>query len=589
MKNYLIPALTLALLAVSCEKEKVDNQQNNNVETASSLIEVRCNIDNTDVKTSYDISGNTAFFHWTGTETIGRLWYTSAPQFGHDAFTSTTSADNKETSLVFRGYDSPNQTAYAMYPIWNGNDKTGIGWSSNPFRLYLNESMAYNSSDPLKNVVPMIAKLSDSGEFDFVPVTGIIAVTVKNLPSTANKITVSSAGAAMSGNYLLTSNPSNYATNIEWVMANGLTTKIASNGGNTTGTKSFTFSGLDKGEHVFYFPVSVGTYNGITITIYSGSTALQTVSTTKSVSVAKGEIVAFPVMDLAKATKVMITGDANEAYIYVDSFGPDAHVKFAVASSEATAISGVSSGTAITAAGESNKVLIFDGLTASGQYYLAYSVFDSSNNVLISEVNPIYFINDSDAAQLAGNYNFSAVYGLTHYDRSAWKDITSSEWGNNLTLAVSENPRIGNVQITNVFGFGSDGSYQEKIVTGPFANSSNVTDLYGSKFSAGAPTIGVFTNNVLRFEESSQSPFMNYAISPITEKTTDKIYVRDSYNDYFEFNVNLNSPVTLTKTTTNNIILHFDGASNKNGDCCVLTLRGYGANQQAAPLTAIKQ
>ncbi len=446
MKKYLVSAFALVALLASCAKENVPAT----VEEKADAVEIRANIINDDTKTDYSISGNTASFHWTGTETIGRLWYDGS-LFGHDAFTSTKEANNGETSLVFRGYFSSDQTAYAMYPIWDGTANTGIGWSSNPFKLYLHESMVYTPDAPLKNVVPMIAKLN-AGEFDFVPVTGVIAVTVKNLPSSANKITLSSTGKALSGNYRLTSTPSNYAANIDFVITNGLTITLASNDGNTNGTKSFTFSGLDKGSHVFYFPVSVGTFDDMTITVYAGNTSLQTVKTTKTVTVGKGQIVQFPEMDLAKATKVSITGNANEAYLYVDTFGPDAtSVKFAVATTEAAATAAVASGTAITSEGEANKQSIYSGLTSSGKYYLAYSVFDSANNALRSETKTVYFINDSDASQLAGDYTISY---------SAWTCGALADNDPNLTkrmiLAVSNDLSKGNIMMTEFLGYNYD-------------------------------------------------------------------------------------------------------------------------------------
>lgn len=446
MKKYIFPAVAVLALLASCAKEEAVIVEEPTLEK----VEIRATINNEATKTDYDLSGSIGYFHWTGQETIGRLWHTSS--FGHDPFVSTTEANSNETSLVFSGSYSANQTDYFMYPIWNGTTKTGIGWSSNPFNLYLHESMVYNASAPLKNVVPMIGKVNGSGEIDFVPVSGVIAVTVKNLPSTADKITLSTTGKALSGNYRLTSSPENYASNIDIVMNTGLTATLASNAGNTTGTKSFTFSGLDKGVHVFYFPVSVGEFNDMTITIYAGSSILQTVSTTKTITVGRGQIVKFPEMDLAKATKVSISGNSNEAYIYVDAFGPDAtSVKFAVATSEATARSGVSSGATITDAGEANKVNIFTGLTESGQYYLAYSVLDSSDNDLISDVKTVYFINDSDAAQLAGDYDIT----YSSWTCGALSD-SSSELVKKMILAVSNDVTKGNIMMTEFLGYNYD-------------------------------------------------------------------------------------------------------------------------------------
>ncbi len=575
MKKYLVSAFALVALLASCAKENVPAT----VEEKADAVEIRANIINDDTKTDYSISGNTAYFHWTGTETIGRLW-DSGSSFGHDAFTSKTEANNGETSLVFSGLDSSNQTDYAMYPIWDGKAKTGIGWRSNPFDLYLHESMVYTPDAPLKNVVPMIAKLN-AGEFDFVPVTGVIAVTVKNLPTTADKITLSSTGKALSGYYRLTSNPANYAANIDWVRENGLTTVIASNGGNTNGTKSFTFSGLDKGSHVFYFPVSVGTFDDMTITVYAGDTSLQTVKTTKTVSVGKGQIVQFPEMDLAKATKVTITGNTNEAYLYVDTFGPDAtSVKFAVASTEAAANSAVASGTSITATGETNKANIYTGLTNSGLYYLAYSIFDSSNNILRSEVKPVYYLNDTDKEILCGDYTFTALQALTINNRSAWTSLNSNNQAYinqgytdaHMVIAPSNDLSQGSIMLSNFLDFGYTGvtnkSISEEILIPKMYNNINFQGTY----EAGLPLYGTFNaSNYLIAIQATNPLFIldgtNYYLR----------HVQAQYN-YFNFETTVTSTnVTLTYGSSSGIcfvndaqILAKGGSGSFAGDTSVV-------------------
>lgn len=533
-------------------------------------VEIRANIINCeDVKTDYSISGSTAYFHWTGTETIGRLWYKST--FGEDSFTSTTSADAEETSLVFSGSSSVDQTDYAVYPIWNSLSNTGIGWKSNPFELYLHNEMVYNSESPLKDVVPMIAKINGAGEFDFVPVTGVIAVTVKNLPSTATKITLSSTGKALSGYYRLTSTPSAYATNIDWVMTNGLTIGIAYNAGNTTGTKSFSFTGLDRGTHVFYFPVSVGTYDDMTITVYAGDSSLQTVTTTQSIAVGRGQIVKFPEMDLAKATKVIITGNTNEAYLYVNSFGPEAtKVKFAVAATSGEATSALASGTAITATGEENKQSIFTGLSssASGQYYLAFAVYDSSDNELRSEVKSIYYLNNTDKGVLCGDYGFTALRALTINNRSAWTDINSNNAtyvsegysDAHIVIAPSNDLSQGTIMLSNFLDFGYTGVTnksitEEKLLT----NLNNIVNFQGI-YSAGQPLYGYF--------RSSDYLITIYGTNPLFVLDGTNYYLRHvqaQYN-YFNFEVNDNgSTVTLTYGSSSGMCIVNDAQITAQG------------------------
>ena len=432
-------------MMASCAKEADVNEETRN------KVEVRALIDNSDVKTNYDIDGSTATFYWTGTETIGRLNFYASPQFWEDSYVSTTAASNKETELVFSGepsYGGAYQTDYAFYPIWNSTTKTGIGWSSNPFNLYLHETMVYNPDAPLKDIVPMIGKLNDSGVFVFVPICGVIAVTVKNLPSTATKITLSSGGDnSLSGNYRLTSTPSDFASNLDAVMTTGLTTDMAYYAGNTSGTKSFTFSGLDKEAHTFYFPVSVtnsdvGKYVDLTISVYAGETLLQTVKNPNRISVGKGQIVRFPVMDLAKATQVALTGSATSPYAYVSKFGPEVQaVRYAVNADEAQAKAGAATGALITLTGEDNKVSLAGDLSASGKYYIGYQVLNTDNEVILEGAQAFYFLTDADKALIDAEYlqvngSFAGYTGST-------KTITVRE---------SNDATKGNVMITEFQG-----------------------------------------------------------------------------------------------------------------------------------------
>lgn len=519
MKKFFIPALAVFTLFISCAKDPQVINDQELTEDSGRVVEFKATINNDEVKTDYSISGSTAIFHWTGTETIGRLWF-SGSSFGHDAFTSTTSADASETSLIFSGSESVDQTDYAMYPIWNGTTKTGIGWSSNPFNLYLHESMVYDTDHPLKNVVPMIAKLN-AGEFEFVPVCGIIAVTVKNLPPTATKITLSST-MALSGNYRLTSTPADYATYIDGVMTTGLTTGLAWDAGNYSSTKSFTFSGLDRDEHVFYFPVSVATnekystyddrYSGMTITVYAGDDVLQTVTTTNKIAVDRGEIVRFPMMDLAKATKVAVTGCSDQFYAYLTTLGPDvASVKFAVAASADEAITAAeSSSKIVSASGVENKVEVSDDLSSTGLYYLGYKVYDSSSTELISGSIPVYYISSTDVAQFTGTYTWSTLSAFSRNATSSWIDLTGKT-DSELVIEKSNDPTKGCIMITSLDGFSYTGTMTNTsiIPAGTALNPGNTPINFEGTYGAGNPQYGYFENypTLLRFVNTS--PFFS--------------------------------------------------------------------------------
>lgn len=448
MKNqifFLLSAISFA--SVACAKiETTDNTVKQNTVEIKGVI---CNADEKAqaVKSNYDLDENTGTFYWTGVEKIGILnFYSSDPYFWEDPFTSTTSADNKETSLVFSGTPSNGGaylTDYALYPIWNGTTHTGIGWSSSPkFKLYIPESQAYNAEAPLKDVVPMIAKKDGEGNYAFKPVTAIIEVNVKNLPADARKITLSSTETALSGYYLLTSTPANYADNIDYVIGNGLTVTIANNGGNTDGKKTITFdSGLGKGEYAFYFPVSVGVLPDLTISIKGGDdSVLQSVSYSKSITTTRGNIIRLPLMDLAKATSVVLAGTVTAPTAYINKLSPDVvNIKYAVAASADDAKAAAASGVAVSATGSENAFSITPGADVPGLYHLGYVLYDSASNALGAFAIPFYYLN-GDAVT-----NYMGQYDITHTTGETTGSTT-------LTLAASDNLSKGNVMLTEFAG-----------------------------------------------------------------------------------------------------------------------------------------
>lgn len=438
-KHIYFSLIAVSIASLACSKmETADNTVKENT------VELKGIISNADgaqeVKTNYDLDTSTGTFYWTGVETIGILNYDG--YFSEDAFTSTTPANNKETALVFSGTPSDEgayQTDFAFYPIWDGTAKTGIGWSSSPiFKLYIHDSQAYNAEAPLKDVVPMIAKKDGEGNYAFTPVTAIIEVNVKNLPAAARKITLSSTGAALSGYYRITSNPANYASNIEWVMNNGLTVNLAYNDGNTAGVKTITFdSGLGKGEYSFYFPVSVGELPNLTIAFKDGDdNVLQSLSYAKSITTARGNITRLPLMDLAKATSVVLAGTVAAPTAYINRLSPDVvGIKYAIATSADDAKAAATSGTSISAIGSENAFSITPGTDASGLYYLGYVIYDSANNVLGEFALPFYYLSTDAVTNYMGEYAITYTTGNT-----------------TLTLATSDNLSKGNVMLTEFAG-----------------------------------------------------------------------------------------------------------------------------------------
>ena len=458
MKNLFIPTLTIVTLFASCAKEpQVVEETTNVVKIAAKISNEITPEENTESKSDYDVSsGTSGVFCWSGVESISILTKNDGPNFVGNPFVSDE-ANSGETEIIFRGTPNANDMNYALYPA--SGSTNGMGWSSwdvppyqayRALRLMIPESRVYDSEHPLKNVVPMIGKREDANsEFVFKPVTAIIAVHVKNLPSTARSITLSSSGAALGGYYTVTSYPDDGGaeSNLNTTWNNGLTVPMASNSSNTSGVSKYTFSsGLGKGQYDFYFPVSVGTLtNGLTITIKDGDeSVLQTVSYSKPLTTVRAQITNLPLMDLAKATKVAIDGDAARFYAYLTALGPDAaKVKVAVAPTADAALTAAAlSSKIITATGDENKVEVSNALSTSGKYYLAYKVYTSTDAELYSNTQPVFFVNSTDAAAIAGTFSRSVTEGEV-FSGEANAPTTAQ-----FKFIVSTDPTKGNIMMT---------------------------------------------------------------------------------------------------------------------------------------------
>lgn len=151
---------------------------------------------------------------------------------------------------------------------------------------------------------------------------------------------------------------------------------------------------------------------------------------------------------------------------------------------------------------------------SSGPLYLCYVTMDSSSGTILTlGTKVMYFIAPNDITALIGSYSFSTIQALFHYYRKAWIDITSTN-ANSLVLAVSDDPTKGNVKLTNIFGFGSDGStssfvVDHKISDGLGWSSDADSDLTGT-FVAGTAVYGQFASGDLNFPNPEESGFMTY-------------------------------------------------------------------------------
>lgn len=512
MKKIIIPAIAVAAIVASCAKTPIEpavEDSPKQVNIVGTIYNEEDPVEAVASKSDYDVSsGDEGIFHWSGTEQISILKKSEGPNYTGNTFTGE--AASNETSITFSGIPNATDMDYALYP--GGTSANAMGWSSwtggspnaRALRLQIKGEFEYDAVNPLKNLIPMIGK-KDGSSFVFKPATAVIAVSVKNLPSSAQSITLSSSGSRLSGYYLVTSSldESSIISNLNTTWNNGLTVIMAANSNQASAdcSSKFTFSsGLDRNEHTFYFPVSVGTLsNGLVITIKDGGGAiLQTVTYTKSFETRRGQISKLPLMDLAKATTLVITGTADAPTAYVDKFGPEAvKIKYAIASSVDDAKTAAATGTEVTSTGVENKFSIAPSPAATGQYYLGYVVYDSSSNVLGTYALPYGYLGASDVLNYTGQFAAFGTYSSV---------VTETT----ITLAVSDNPAKGNIMITEFDGLYCDVSNNTHGISGHSTSIYNSSDF--SSYTDGQPIYGVYSGTPgsttnLRFKDVRSQVF----------------------------------------------------------------------------------
>ena len=310
---FLIPIMVVA----SCAKEL----NTNDPVLEGEKVLVKATIDNTETKTDYTISGSTATFCWSGTEEIGRLTWSTT--MGQTVYTSTTAASSGETELTFSGNEVTDDTGFAVYPKKGASNGAGFDWYSADGYLYLAEAITYNPSAPLMNIVPMLGKLDADGKYVFKPVTGVVGVRILHVPANATKITISTNDGSKISQGLRYSASASFPDELDAVYAGGLQMTAARS--DAKSTKTYNVSSLDfDTEYTFYYPLPAGTITGgVTVTVYNGTTALFSKSSTANLTVKRGTITRLPLITLPNETWTSLgTGKFIDTFVWSEnSFG----------------------------------------------------------------------------------------------------------------------------------------------------------------------------------------------------------------------------------------------------------------------------
>lgn len=278
---------------------------------------MRASVEDLTTKTDYTTSGSTATFKWSGTETFGKLVraYSGTTYSTYSAINYTSTSELDSADGEFSGdavADGFEDSELAFYPVNKGNGaNVSFPTSGSDFKITLAEELTYAPANPLKDIVPMVGKLS-SDSYSFKPLTGVLAIKATNIPTTTTKITISSTGKGLSGTTgLITGHTSSaYKASLQsqlYDAAAGIPLSWFS----SAATKSYTVSGLTPtNTYTFYFPIPTGTLPDLTITFYKNSTVLYTVTTSQSITITRGHITPLPLITMPQY-KVTVGGTST--------------------------------------------------------------------------------------------------------------------------------------------------------------------------------------------------------------------------------------------------------------------------------------
>lgn len=504
MKKSVFFAAIAAFVLAACSKSPVD------VPAPAPVLErVSAVMDEPLTKSDYTISGSTASFEWTAGDGFFRLVRKFTEEGGvrtysnYDHYSYDIDAIDG-ANATFTGSpvgDTYEDSGFALYPYDRAPFNANNAWfkhsqSGTALTFTFSESLAYDAANPLKGIVPMVGKY-DGTQYVFKPILGVIGISATNIPAEATSISISSTSGGLSGTSVTMTGVTDesYKTNINNLV--GPTSEGLKLQWFTAGTsKTFTFSGLASDQtYTFYYPVPVGTYSDLTITLKAGDDAIAVVSASGlSLAVSRAKISNIPaVIDFSKSNyaEVALTGNASAFSAYVSSKSASVKsVKVAVANTAEAALASASSGTkVISAAGEANAVSVSDGLSVTGQYYLGYVACGASGNELLSGSFPVYYIGAADASARMGTYKMA-------YNAGLYPTSLPDNGDDCLTFEVSDDPSKGNVMLTKAFGFCWDVSQSThtSLVAYDFSTFSSGSPIYGFYNPAASNPQMVFSN-----------------------------------------------------------------------------------------------
>jgi len=294
MKKSIVFLFIAGIFFCSCTKE-VDNEpteqhikevDNQRVLTITSTL--------SDVKTTYEgertfkwIEGDVIGVYMTLGETSGVYEFTAAATGASVKFTHVLT-DEEQAAL---GSGEPVYGTHAYYPYNSGDVSITVGGTDANPTVTLAGTITQPTTNPM-SVIPMVGKNDGFDTYSFVAITGILKLTISDMPENAQKVHLLANGQAFNGEFYLQEassdlyvDLSHFRPNYGWV------------------DKQIVFTPTNDGDdhddpvstgdtRVFYFPIPEGTIaSGMTVKLKDGSNnVLMSRTTNTSITINRNKI-----------------------------------------------------------------------------------------------------------------------------------------------------------------------------------------------------------------------------------------------------------------------------------------------------------
>lgn len=327
MKKNIVFLFIAGIFFCSCAKE-VDNEsteQHNKQVDNQRVLTITSTI--SDVKTTYDgektfkwIEGDKVGVYMTLGETSGIYQFTAESTGASVKFIHVLT-DEEQSAL---GGGEPVYGTHAYYP-YNGGDAsiTVGGTDANP-TVSLAGTITQPTTNPM-SIIPMVGKNNGLGTYSFVAITGVLKMTISDMPELVQKVHLMANGQAFNGVFNLqeASNDlyvdlSHFESGYGWV------------------DKQIVFTPTNDGDahddpvstgdtRVFYFPIPEGTIqSGMTVQLKNSSNeVLMSRVTNKPITINRNRITP---LETFTTWKSLGTGKFRDSRTFTEAGKPAEYV-----------------------------------------------------------------------------------------------------------------------------------------------------------------------------------------------------------------------------------------------------------------------